>query len=110
MTLDYAIEKYSLAVRALAVGEGPLTGRLESAFFSIMSLSRENFPNLDLAQQHDRIIHDLTHVTQGPGEGHLHKTLNAMDKDTARNIAERIVDMDFYLKREREDVKDRRRK
>jgi hypothetical protein len=58
--LDYALEKYSEAIRVL-VGAEPIQNRLTFAAHYLMSLTDRNFPNRpDVARRHQDLIKKLT--------------------------------------------------
>jgi hypothetical protein len=93
MSLSYASEKYTRAMRLLVVSHGSLQERLSDAFRSHLSsimASRDLPPGL-------RAEHEELHaqVTRCPGgdEGSIAATFRRMSDREASEVAEQVVDL-----------------
>ncbi len=93
MTLAYAAEKYSDAVRMLAIGTGSVQNRLQIAALSFSPLQADDFAGTELFEKHESIMNSLTRIHEGPGEGYIQKTLLRMGQDEASGVAGQIVDL-----------------
>jgi len=94
----YPLEKLALALYGLAVGQGNLTSRLQSAFLSMHTLSPNDFPE-ELRPDIVFVLDTLTSKEpRFQGDGKLQATLDQMDDATSRQIAEKTVDLFIHLK------------
>lgn len=91
--LEYASEKFNIAVRRLAVGEGDVCKRLLSAYMEIHPIEGKLLPE-ELQQLYAGIIRQLTKYTQeDPKWGTVPTTLNRITNKTGRKIATDICDL-----------------
>lgn len=89
--VEYAHEKFNLAVRSMAVHPGDVRERLEAAYLALMEVRPGDLP-LPLQEHLQWISDQLT--WRGPrweGEGTLHATVVKMRKATGVKIAKRIM-------------------
>ena len=105
--LNYAIEKFSLAVHRLAVGRDNIKIRLLAAFTEICPVAERDIPTA-LVDDHRWIMSELTKrpareidyrdgkIIEG-AEGRIGATLKSMRFSKAVEIAERIVALSHEL-------------
>lgn len=97
---SYALEKFSIAVDALATGSTSIQDRLHTAFMSFHPVQKGDFADTEDRSLYARIMDRLTSVRNGdPEKGYVLNTLGAMDDETARAIAEDIVSLYKRLQR-----------
>ena len=97
--MNYALEKFYLAILGLTTGTGDISERLENAAVGLSVLSN---PSIDLPESiSDNFVdlwHDLTvRDAEIHGEGKIHATIRQLDPEDARELAQRIFDMYFVL-------------
>src|SRR5437870_155989 len=95
MSIDYADEKYAVAVHSLATGPGRVQERLHSAAMSLTRLQEgDDLPDPEMRAEHKAIMAMLTTVKHDPHErGLFQVTLDAMSDDDAHDLAERILNL-----------------
>lgn len=87
----YALEKFSEAVRILAIGEGDVRSRLNSAFLVFHPVAERDLPP-ELVDDWKWIMHQLTRFpSQRGGCDTVERTLRKIQNRTGKKIAERIV-------------------
>ena len=99
--MSYALEKLSLAIDDLAIGEGDIKSRLRSVFPLLSAVSVGEFPD-DLKSEWESIIHRLTKknsINKGTeyDEGDFEATIFRMHKSTAVKIAKDILEIQSRL-------------
>jgi hypothetical protein len=107
---NYALEKLSLAVFYLAIGQGDVRRRLKSAYMKFHPVTRDDFPP-HLRDDWDWIINQLTRfgpVNHPDGTvviGSVDNTLNRIKNSTGAKVAEKIVslqsELEDYVAKER---------
>jgi hypothetical protein len=90
--LDYAWEKLSNALRALA-GSAPLQVRLQYAYQSFHTLMAHDFEQYPELRNQLGEISARLNVVRDPEKGSVQATLDQMDDAEAEAIAEMIVDL-----------------
>ena len=96
---SYAREKFMVAVDSLATGTGSINERLLHAWMSFHPVLVRDFSDPDNAKLYARIMERLTAVKDGdPENGYVKNTLAVMDEDTARAVAEDIVNLEYRLR------------
>ena len=89
--VEYAHEKFNLAVRSMAVHPGDVRERLEAAYLILMVVNPRELP-LPLQEHLQWISDQLTwRAPRWEGEGSLRATLVKMRKATGAKIAMRIM-------------------
>ena len=101
MSLAYAHEKFSNAIRALALGRGEIKERLTDAFVSHLGYIREerDIPE-DLREEFTQLKQRVTreHPTAASlGEGWLQATINTMTQEEAVEIATEIWTLAYRI-------------
>ena len=114
---NYALEKLSLAVHYLAVGEDEVRKRLKSAFMEFHPVTKDDLPP-HLREDWKWIINQLTRfgpVRHADGTvfvGAVDNTLSKIRKSTGAKIAQKIVtlasELEDYVTQERERPYDRK--
>lgn len=90
MKWTYPSEKVSDAVQYLAASHKPLRERIYHALADALErLRKQNLE--DLGEEFEGIMNDATTVPATGDEGDFMATLNAMEDDEVRALAERIV-------------------
>ncbi len=99
MTIDYAVEKLSEAVRVLAVGSGRIQERLADAALVLVRIRpTDDLPEGPLRRSLIGIRDDLTFEPAKEGEGSIRATLKLTSDDDAQAIANRIVSLYHAVK------------
>jgi len=94
----YAFEKFSSAVRLLAVNDGPRRGLLRDAYSSFSPIIEKDLPD-SAVESFREIERRLNAAEDTTGEGTVPATLRLLDVDEARSIAGLIVDVHGWLAR-----------
>jgi hypothetical protein len=99
---NYALEKLSLAVHDLAVGQGDVRRRLKNAYLEFHPVSKDDFPP-HLRDDWDWIIKQLTRfgpIRHADGKviiGAVDNTMSRIKNSTGTKIAEKIVALQSEL-------------
>lgn len=104
MSLDYASEKFMVAVHSMAVSIDRLQKRLEYAYSSFHTLSVDDFPTKELKDAFAEIMKRLTADKSDSEEGYVPRTLRLMSDADSRDLAERIVSLYHAIESERHAV------
>ena len=92
MDIDYAAEKLTEAMDAMALGVQPLPDRLEEAYFVLTALSSPRGSGLPTPQrvEFEQIMFLLQAVRDSDGNRSLRATLEQMSESDAVDLALRI--------------------
>ena len=94
--MDYALEKFTVAVYRLATYPGDVRSRLYYAFESLAPVRTADLPE-ELQADFEWVLSRLTkHETEGQGK--VWATLNRMRNATGVKIATRIVEIEAKLR------------
>ena len=104
MSIDYSYvtEKLTNAVGALAMGTGDIHSRLYNAFLLMHTLNQDDFPD-NLKEDWCWIINELTKngpLENSQGEviqGSVERTLQTIDNNSGREIAQRICELSWKI-------------
>jgi hypothetical protein len=92
-SLRYIQGKFDDAVRVLALGEGDMRSRMESAYLALIVVQEHDLPE-PLRDHWAWVVEQLTHrAARHQWEGTLKATLSQMRNTTAQKIAERIYEI-----------------
>jgi hypothetical protein len=95
---NYASEKLTEAVHALATGVGPLQARLGDAALFLIRLRPDDFPE-DLRRMFAGVIDDLTFDQAQGDEGQIAATMKNTSDEDARVLAGRIFSLFVEMSR-----------
>jgi len=95
---NYASEKLTEAVHALATGVGPLQARLFDAALFLIRLRPDDFPE-DLRRMFEGVIDDLTFDQAQGDEGQIAATMKNTSDEDARVLAGRIFSLFVEMSR-----------
>jgi hypothetical protein len=95
---NYASEKLTEAVHALATGVGPLQARLGDAALFLIRLRPDDFPE-DLRRMFEGVIDDLTFDQAQGDEGQIAATMKNTSDEDARVLAGRIFSLFVEMSR-----------
>ena len=94
MGIAYAIEKFDVAVDALAASASSIHDRLFNAYISaLMRIRPDDDLPVDLRRRFTAVTDRLTSVEPRRGEGTLRATLDVLDEAAAVAIAQEIVNL-----------------
>ena len=92
--IAYAIEKFDVAVDALAASESSIHDRLFDAHISaLMRIRPDDDLPVDLRRRFSAVTDRLTSIEPRRGEGRLQATLDVLDEAAAVAIAHEIVNL-----------------
>jgi len=92
----YGYEKFSAAVRSLAIGPGDVRQRLRAAYWHFHPVREEHLPE-HLHQDYQWVLHQLTRFGPAIGRdgkalrGSIEETLSRIRNSSGSKIAERIL-------------------
>jgi hypothetical protein len=89
--LEYAAEKFSVAVSSLAAGTGDLQDRLYSASITILPLQTEDMPDEETRNLYEHLMQELTKYPAEGDEGLLKATLRRLGPDELQDLAQIFV-------------------
>lgn len=101
-TMTYAAEKFSNAVRELAIGTGGIRERLRNAYMhNVAHLEPERIPS-DVRDRFIELRASMTWAEPTGTEGSIAATTQAISEDHAQRLATIIVDIALDLERKGE--------
>lgn len=98
MGLDYAREKFYIAIDTLATSPSPIQERLFYAAMSLIRLRPEDDLPKELRKEFQAIIHELSKEPAIADEGTLAATTRKLSDDDAKKLAERILSIYIELR------------
>jgi hypothetical protein len=97
MSIDYAIEKLSKAIYALAASAAPIQERLTAAFMSFHPIRpEEDIPDPELKSRYENIYEQFTKVSD-PAAGSAAASMRVLSDDEASKLAFEIVELSNLL-------------
>ncbi len=93
MGIEYADEKFSTAIRSMALGGGTLQERLVDAYLSFHTLRKEDFPEEKLWNSFQDIHERLTCIDATGDEGTVAATTRQMSFEEAHEVGSKIADL-----------------
>src|SRR5690349_11992273 len=100
MALDYAWEKFYVAVDTLASGTGSIQERLADAYMSaLIRLYPADLPK-NLREDFEKLRVTMRRIEPTSDEGRITAAARAMSTDEAQQWAEKIVSMFNHIARE----------
>ena len=92
MSLDYAYEKFSIAIRGMASSPQNIKDRICNAHLHFHTLKLDDLPQ-DSRWKYEDLITKLTSVRAKENEGSVRASLDAMSDNEAEELARVIVDL-----------------
>jgi hypothetical protein len=99
MTEPYLREKFGNAVDGLATGTSPLWERVRNAMVILVMFGPDDMPDKWSREEFARLLYLSTDREAEADEGQLNATLERMDTDDVRELAEIIVHLHNHLLR-----------
>jgi hypothetical protein len=96
MALNYVQEKFSKAVRALAVGRGRINERLGDACIEVSIVWPSDSVPEGLRPDVKELMERVTKIQDGE-KGAIRATIDEMDEDEAVELAELILALEYQL-------------
>ena len=93
MSLNYTWEKLFVAVLGMAKSDESLQDRLVGAHLSFHTLGDEDFPEGELRESFQEIMHALTWRPAKGDEGTVRATTSLMGNQEAAELVEKIVSL-----------------
>jgi hypothetical protein len=90
--MSYTDEKFYMAIRALAIGDGRIKDRLFNAYIYHLNGRHLQIPE-EWQAEFENIIVELTMVKPKGTEGSVKASLELMTDDRATEIADRLLSM-----------------
>jgi hypothetical protein len=102
--LSYADEKFSVAVRTLAISEEPMRQRIRDAYRSFTAVGPEDFPEgSSVRADYVALMARMTWAEDKTGQGTIPATLAVISDDECRRLADLICDIHTGIQSEIED-------
>jgi len=92
MSIDYAYEKFSIAIRGMASSPQNIKDRIRNAHLHFHTLKSDDLPQ-DSRLKYENLTTKLTSVRAKENEGSVRASLDAMSDNEAEELARVIVDL-----------------
>lgn len=100
MKNPYPNEKFSNAVRSMAISPGSIQERIGDAYvYNLMHIKTEEVPE-EIQEQFENVKRRLTCVEPASDEGRVAATVRQMSTDEAIEIAKQILHMAHVVRRD----------
>ena len=107
MSLSYADEKFSAAIRSLAIGIGPIKERLiDACTYDLIHIQAERDVPENMREDFEELINSVTKdspTLANPNDGKIQATIKNMSEDAAVEIATEILSFAYRIEGALED-------